>query len=124
MFVEDRSAERAIALAKMLREASPRDERGADDDRKHAAHRDDRRRRRRAANAPSFVMVSHVKPDGDTLGAGFALGLALKKLGKRVAYFQQDPVPRNLRFLPETRVRLARAAAGSCRPTRSSFSAT
>ena len=50
----------------------------------------------------SFVMVSHVKPDGDTLGAGFALGLALKQLGKRVAYFQQDGVPRNLRFLPET----------------------
>ncbi len=47
-------------------------------------------------------MVSHVKPDGDTLGAGFALGLALKQLGKRVAYFQQDGVPRNLRFLPET----------------------
>lgn len=49
----------------------------------------------------AFVMVSHVKPDGDTLGAGLALGLALKKLGKRVAYFQQDPVPRNLRFLPD-----------------------
>ncbi|MBV8197541.1 MAG: bifunctional oligoribonuclease/PAP phosphatase NrnA [Candidatus Eremiobacteraeota bacterium] len=48
-----------------------------------------------------FVMVSHVKPDGDTLGAGFALGLALKYLGKRVLYFQQDAVPRNLRFLPE-----------------------
>ncbi|HEY1867538.1 MAG TPA: bifunctional oligoribonuclease/PAP phosphatase NrnA [Candidatus Cybelea sp.] len=54
--------------------------------------------RRRTA----FVMVSHVKPDGDTLGAGLALGLALKRLGKRVAYFQQDPVPRNLRFLPES----------------------
>jgi phosphoesterase RecJ-like protein len=54
-------------------------------------------RKRRA-----FVMVSHVKPDGDTLGAGLALGLALKKLGKRVHYFQQDPVPRNLRFLPDT----------------------
>ena len=53
-------------------------------------------RRRRA-----FVMVSHVKPDGDTLGAGLALGIALKRLGKRVAYFQQDGVPRNLRFLPE-----------------------
>jgi bifunctional oligoribonuclease and PAP phosphatase NrnA len=50
----------------------------------------------------SFVMVSHVKPDGDTLGAGLALGLALKRMGKRVAYFQQDSVPRNLRFLPET----------------------
>jgi phosphoesterase RecJ-like protein len=48
----------------------------------------------------SFVFVSHVKPDGDTLGAGLALGLALTALGKRVAYFQQDPVPRNLRFLP------------------------
>ena len=51
---------------------------------------------------PAFVMVSHVKPDGDTLGAGLALGLALKRLGKQVAYFQQDPVPRNLRFLPES----------------------
>jgi len=53
--------------------------------------------RRRSA----FVMVSHVKPDGDTLGAGLALGIALKRLGKRVAYFQQDSVPRNLRFLPD-----------------------
>jgi bifunctional oligoribonuclease and PAP phosphatase NrnA len=50
----------------------------------------------------AFVMVSHVKPDGDTLGAGLALGVALKRLGKRVQYFQQDPVPRNLRFLPDT----------------------
>jgi phosphoesterase RecJ-like protein len=50
----------------------------------------------------SFVMVSHVKPDGDTLGAGLGLGIALKHLGKRVHYFQQDPVPRNLRFLPDT----------------------
>jgi phosphoesterase RecJ-like protein len=54
--------------------------------------------RRRSA----FVMVSHVKPDGDTLGAGLALGLALRPLGKRVFYFQEDAVPRNLRFLPDT----------------------
>lgn len=54
--------------------------------------------RRRSA----FVMVSHVKPDGDTLGAGLALGIALKRMGKRVAYFQQDPVPRNLRFMADT----------------------
>jgi bifunctional oligoribonuclease and PAP phosphatase NrnA len=56
----------------------------------------DELRRRRA-----FVMVSHVKPDGDTLGAGLALGLALKRLGKRVHYFGQDAVPRNLHFLPD-----------------------
>ena len=49
----------------------------------------------------TFVMVSHVKPDGDTLGAGLALGLALRAMGKRVYYFQQDPVPRNLRFLAD-----------------------
>ena len=48
------------------------------------------------------VMVSHQKPDGDTLGAGLALGIALKQLGKHVWYFQHDEVPRNLRFLPET----------------------
>ncbi|MBV8727637.1 MAG: DHH family phosphoesterase, partial [Candidatus Eremiobacteraeota bacterium] len=50
----------------------------------------------------AFVMVSHVKPDGDTLGAGLALGIALRRMGKRVHYFQQDPVPRNLRFLPDS----------------------
>jgi len=50
----------------------------------------------------TFVFVSHVKPDGDTLGAGLALGLALRGMGKRVYYFQQDPVPRNLRFLPDS----------------------
>jgi bifunctional oligoribonuclease and PAP phosphatase NrnA len=48
-----------------------------------------------------FVLVSHVKPDGDTLGAALALGLALKSLGKHVWYFQEGEVPRNLRFLPE-----------------------
>ena len=51
-----------------------------------------------------FVMVSHLKPDGDTLGAGLALGLALKSLGKHVWYFQEDGVPRNLRFLPDAGV--------------------
>jgi phosphoesterase RecJ-like protein len=51
---------------------------------------------------PAFMFVSHVKPDGDTLGAGLALGLALKQIGKRVGYFNQDPVPRNLRFLPDS----------------------
>lgn len=50
----------------------------------------------------TFVMVSHVNPDGDTLGAGLGLGIALKSIGKRVHYFQEGAVPRNLRFLPET----------------------
>ncbi len=49
-----------------------------------------------------FVTVSHVKPDGDTLGAALALGMALKSLGKHVWYFQEGEVPRNLKFLPES----------------------
>ena len=34
-----------------------------------------------------FVMCAHEKPDGDVLGSGYALGMALKSLGKDVAYF-------------------------------------
>lgn len=49
-----------------------------------------------------FVMCAHEKPDGDVLGSGFALGLALKSLGRSVIYFLDDDVPRNLRFLPES----------------------
>ena len=69
-------------------------------------------------------MVSHVKPDGDTLGRGLALGLALKRLGKRVAYFQQDYVPRNLRFLPDAGLVSQGPAAGPARRTRCTSSAT
>ena len=63
----------------------------------------------------SFMFVSHVKPDGDTLGAGLALGLALKAMGKRVGYFNQDPVPRNLRFLPDSEL-VGRAVAADLPP--------
>jgi bifunctional oligoribonuclease and PAP phosphatase NrnA len=48
-----------------------------------------------------FVMCAHEKPDGDVLGSGLALGLALRAMGKTVHYFLDDEVPRNLRFLPD-----------------------
>lgn len=47
-----------------------------------------------------FVMCAHEKPDGDVLGSGFALGLALTAMGKDVIYFLDDEIPKNLRFLP------------------------
>ncbi|MDQ6780820.1 MAG: bifunctional oligoribonuclease/PAP phosphatase NrnA [Candidatus Eremiobacteraeota bacterium] len=47
-----------------------------------------------------FVMCAHEKPDGDVLGSGFALGLALSAMGKDVKYFLDDEVPKNLQFLP------------------------
>ncbi|MBC5806146.1 MAG: DHH family phosphoesterase [Candidatus Eremiobacter antarcticus] len=49
-----------------------------------------------------FVMCAHEKPDGDVLGSGLALGLALKAMGKDVIYFLDDEVPKNLRFLPDS----------------------
>ncbi|MDQ6767578.1 MAG: bifunctional oligoribonuclease/PAP phosphatase NrnA [Candidatus Eremiobacteraeota bacterium] len=52
-------------------------------------------------NHQHFVMCAHEKPDGDVLGSGFALGLALKAMGKTVHYFLDDEMPRNLRFLPD-----------------------
>lgn len=48
-----------------------------------------------------FVMCAHEKPDGDVLGSGYALGIALKNIGKSVVYFLDDEVPKNLRFMPE-----------------------
>jgi len=50
--------------------------------------------------APSVALVSHVSPDGDCIGTMLAVGLALEKLGKEAIFFNPDPVPRNLRFLP------------------------
>lgn len=47
-----------------------------------------------------FVMCAHEKPDGDVLGSGFALGLALRAMGKDVVYFLDDEIPKNLQFLP------------------------
>jgi len=49
-----------------------------------------------------FVMCAHENPDCDVLASGFALGLALKRLGKDVKYFLDGDVPRNLMFLPES----------------------
>jgi phosphoesterase RecJ-like protein len=48
-----------------------------------------------------FVMCAHERPDGDVLGSGYALGIALKRLKKSVVYFLDDEVPKNLLFLPE-----------------------
>lgn len=50
--------------------------------------------------APQVALFSHVSPDGDCLGSMLAIGLALEKLGKDVVYYNSDPIPLNLRFLP------------------------
>jgi phosphoesterase RecJ-like protein len=47
-----------------------------------------------------FVVLSHVRPDGDALGSQLALGLSLKKLGKNVRIWNEEGVLEKYCFLP------------------------
>lgn len=46
-----------------------------------------------------FIILTHASADGDTLGGGFALLLALQSLGKRAKLLNNDPIPEKYRFL-------------------------
>lgn len=50
-----------------------------------------------AAERP--IILSHTRPDGDTVGAAAALGHLLRALGKEPAWDCADPCPRRLAFL-------------------------
>ena len=50
-------------------------------------------------NLQSFVIISHNKPDGDTLGANLALSKALIKMGKTVCSACADLPPKSAKFL-------------------------
>ena len=47
-----------------------------------------------------FVFISHISPDGDTLGSSLALYMGLTALGKRVQLVCCQPVPQIYRFCP------------------------
>ncbi|KAB2638190.1 MAG: bifunctional oligoribonuclease/PAP phosphatase NrnA [Verrucomicrobia bacterium] len=48
----------------------------------------------------SFVLLSHVRPDGDAIGSQLGLGFALLAAGKSVRLFNEDGLPESLAFLP------------------------
>lgn len=50
--------------------------------------------------APKVALFSHISPDGDCLGSMLAIGLALEKMGKEVSFYNPNPVPSYLAFLP------------------------
>lgn len=50
----------------------------------------------------SFVLMSHVRPDGDAIGSQLALGHALEEMGKTVYYMNEDGLPENMAFLPHS----------------------
>ena len=47
----------------------------------------------------SFLISSHINPDGDNIGSSMAMYLFLKKIGKKVEYILDDNYPENLIFL-------------------------
>lgn len=49
----------------------------------------------------TFVLSSHLRPDGDAIGSMLGLGLTLEALGKKVSYLHEDGVPANLAFLED-----------------------
>lgn len=51
-------------------------------------------------NRDSFMLTTHMSPEGDAIGSTLALALALSSIGKRVTVNTADPVPHVLRFLP------------------------
>jgi phosphoesterase RecJ-like protein len=50
--------------------------------------------------AGSFVIASHIHPDGDAIGSILGLGLALRGLGREVVILSAHPVPHLYSFLP------------------------
>jgi phosphoesterase RecJ-like protein len=50
----------------------------------------------------SFLLTAHEGPDGDAVGSSLALASFLRKLGKEVTVYYQDPVPDLYSFLPGT----------------------
>ena len=51
-------------------------------------------------NAPNIAVVSHVNPDGDTVGCATAMRLGLLALGKDVTLYCDGKIPDMLSFLP------------------------
>lgn len=47
-----------------------------------------------------FIVTTHVRPDGDALGSLLAMAFMLRRLGKQVDAYCQDPVPHLYAFLP------------------------
>ncbi|NOX98106.1 MAG: bifunctional oligoribonuclease/PAP phosphatase NrnA [Nitrospirae bacterium] len=53
-------------------------------------------------NKESFLITSHLRPDGDAIGSQLALASLLEEMGKSIIIVNVDPVPDPFRFLPES----------------------
>jgi len=61
-----------------------------------------------------FVLSSHARPDGDSIGSQLAMAYALKALGKEVVAVNADPAPPPLMAFPAVPgIRIAKDAVGA-----------
>jgi phosphoesterase RecJ-like protein len=51
-------------------------------------------------NQDDFLITSHVRPDGDSIGSSLALALFLEKLKKKVCIIHEHPILPTYEFLP------------------------
>ena len=56
------------------------------------------------SNHQSFLVLSHIRPDGDALGCAIAMGLCLKQLGKQVKIWNEDGLLEKFSFLPGSEI--------------------
>jgi bifunctional oligoribonuclease and PAP phosphatase NrnA len=62
----------------------------------------------------TFVLSSHSRPDGDSIGSQLAMAYALRDMGKRVELFNLDAAPPQLMGFPGVKdIRIAPAVEGS-----------
>jgi len=69
-----------------------------------------KRAKEKILGSRTIVISGHINPDGDCIGSVLSLGLALKKMGKRVYMISRDGVPANYRKLPGARLILKKTA--------------
>ena len=51
-----------------------------------------------------FVVMSHVRPDGDALGCTIAMALCLRQMGKQVTAWNEEGVLEKFRYLPGSEI--------------------
>ncbi len=102
-FVADHSLEHAQRVAEILARvrAEERARAGAGEGSGGGGTRADREEVVRCLReGRRFLVLLHVRPDGDSIGSSLAMGLALRKLGKEVTLVRADEIPANMAFLP------------------------
>jgi phosphoesterase RecJ-like protein len=55
------------------------------------------------ASAQRIAIISHIRPDGDAIGAVLGLGLSLQAAGKNVEMVLEDGTPASFRHLPQAK---------------------